>query len=284
VADLPSIPLKINDLETADDAPLTTALFRKMGSSINFTLDKQFFFQEFLSSGTFTVPTGITRLFLYGCGGGGGGGTSTSVAGFDTGGAGGAGSNPALHVVSVVPATTYTITIGNGGAGGAATISSSGNPGADGGDTTFGSLARFNGGKGGRNLNIAFSQLSSSLPGVTIPFPGSCAGSCPASQGGIGSINTGSSGSPSNLIPSAGQRGILGNGGTPGTGAGSAGGGGGSIGNGGNGANRTVPRSGTGAGGNGGIGAGGGGGCLGGGGTFGPGGNGGPGYLLVIWF
>lgn len=97
----------------------------------------------FTVSGSWTCPTGVTQVVveLMGGGGGGGGGRNGGTA---AGGGGGAGSTPATRVITVVPATIYTITIGAGGVGGA--VNSSG---ADGGTSSFGSLAFMQGGFGG---------------------------------------------------------------------------------------------------------------------------------------
>jgi hypothetical protein len=90
--------------------------------------------QVFASSGTFTVPDGITsiRITVYG---GGGGGQSANTR---TGGAGGFASG----VYTVTSGTSYTVTVGAGG-GGSSTTASSGQT------TSFGSLISATGGTGG---------------------------------------------------------------------------------------------------------------------------------------
>jgi hypothetical protein len=108
--------------------------------------------QEFTSSGTFLVPTGVStlRVDAYGAGGGGGGGDSASLN--NIGGGGGSGAYNA-GVITVSPGEVLTIMIGKGGAGGLA-----GNPGgagAAGGATKIlnpSSVVIFsaNGGKGGQ--------------------------------------------------------------------------------------------------------------------------------------
>ncbi len=108
----------------------------------------------FTTSGTITVPAGIKRLDLEGCGGGGGGGAGNIGSGSITqiygSGGGGAGAQLITTTVAVTPNTLYVIVIGAGGAGGAASAPA-GNAewGAGGGSTTFGSLATFIGGMGG---------------------------------------------------------------------------------------------------------------------------------------
>lgn len=98
----------------------------------------------FTNSGTWTCPAGITEVILTGRGGSGGG------AGFIAApyGNGGSGCFTAVFCCSVVPGTTYTVTIGAGGLGGLDTVI-----GSSGGDTTFGALATFKGGSGGEAIS-----------------------------------------------------------------------------------------------------------------------------------
>lgn len=118
----------------------------------------------FLTSGSWTCPPGVFKIWVWGYGGGGQGGGGRGGASANTGfsspgGGGGGGSRPPREPIeiNVVPGTTYTIVIGTGGAG--AGLGGSGNAGfgshgADGGDTIFtdgGSLyLRFAGARGGR--------------------------------------------------------------------------------------------------------------------------------------
>jgi hypothetical protein len=75
----------------------------------------------FTTNGTFIVPTNVTRIRVDLWGGGGGGGKSTTGA---NGGGGGAGGY-AFNVLSVIPGTNYTVTVGIGGTNGVAgTLSS----------------------------------------------------------------------------------------------------------------------------------------------------------------
>ena len=57
--------------------------------------------QTFLTSGTFTVPTGVTSVTLYGWGGGGGGGSGGGSNVNFFGGGGGAAGMPSTQVVLV---------------------------------------------------------------------------------------------------------------------------------------------------------------------------------------
>jgi len=99
--------------------------------------------KQFLTSSSWTAPAGVTFVFLLGSGGGGGGSGGNGDWGVP--GYGGGSIIPILTNVVVVPNTSYTITIGAGGAGGAGTALLSPNLGSAGGATTFGSLATFNG-------------------------------------------------------------------------------------------------------------------------------------------
>ena len=88
--------------------------------------------REFTTSGTFTVPTGVTHILveLWGAGGGGGGGSRLR-----SGGGGGSGAY-VRSVVPVAPGMTYDIVIGSAGTGGpSASLGLPLNDGADGTDT-----------------------------------------------------------------------------------------------------------------------------------------------------
>lgn len=104
-------------------------------------------------NGTASVPAGVTKIIVIGCGGGGGGGAGAGAAG-NFGGGGGGGSGATLNIVAV-PVTalsTVTISAASGGAG-ATGAAGSGASGSTGGTTTVtvtghGTL-RFAGGTGG---------------------------------------------------------------------------------------------------------------------------------------
>jgi hypothetical protein len=89
----------------------------------------------FTSSGTWTVPQGVTKILVSGCGGGaGGGGSYYSSSTNYWGGVGGcAGQSTIKQSISVTPGHTLSITIGAGGSGGA----SGNNYGSVGGNTTI---------------------------------------------------------------------------------------------------------------------------------------------------
>lgn len=128
--------------------------------------------KTFTSSGSWTAPAGITLIQLIGWGGGAGGGAGagggTGTNAQSAGGTGGGGALKVIQWVTVVPGTSYTITIGAGGTGGASVgAGTSGNNGSDGSNTTFTtplgvSLATFaGGGKGlGGFVGLAFNQYA----------------------------------------------------------------------------------------------------------------------------
>jgi hypothetical protein len=69
--------------------------------------------QVFTSSGTFTIPTGVTAVKVTVVGGGGGGGAFFNCAG--TGGGGGGGGSSIKYLTGLTPANTLAVTVGAGG-------------------------------------------------------------------------------------------------------------------------------------------------------------------------
>jgi len=98
--------------------------------------------QIFTTAGatTWTCPAGVTSVVVRGaCGGGGGGGGAGSALNSvqQSGGGGGGGARVHLAVRTVIPGTTYSLTIGAGGNGGTGgSTGSNGNPGSAGGATS----------------------------------------------------------------------------------------------------------------------------------------------------
>lgn len=85
--------------------------------------------QVFTSSGTFTIPTGITALKVTAIGGGGGGGAATSNSNDSAqAGGGGGGGTAVAYLTGLTPGNTLSVTVGAGGTAG----SSAGNGGAGG--------------------------------------------------------------------------------------------------------------------------------------------------------
>jgi len=114
-------------------------------------------FVGFGSSGTFVVPTNVTRIQVEMWGGGGGGGYGASgncvqtLNGFSTtnavilSGGGGGGGSYSKGFFNVTPGTSYAITIGQGGSG----ATSAGGFGGNGGTSSLGTLIIAGGGNGG---------------------------------------------------------------------------------------------------------------------------------------
>lgn len=105
--------------------------------------------QTFTGSGTYTKPSGAKKVFVQAWGAGGGGGRANTSA--DRGAGGGGGAYKEFWFDASAVSATETVTIGAGGAGGSATPQD----GADGGNTTFGSLLTAYGGGGGQGANSA---------------------------------------------------------------------------------------------------------------------------------
>ena len=103
--------------------------------------------QVFTSSGTWTKPSGISKVRVYVTGGGGGGGGSATA---NHGGGGGGAGGTSVKVVDVSSISTVAVTIGAGGSAGSSADGSSG------GNSTFGSYGTGNGGSGGNGSSESF--------------------------------------------------------------------------------------------------------------------------------
>lgn len=102
--------------------------------------------QEFVASGNFTVPTGVTAVCLHMIGGGGAG--SSTITAALGGGGGGSGELIQNFPVVVVAGNTYAVNIGAGGIA-PASGQASAQAGGTGGDTSFAALYYARGGAGG---------------------------------------------------------------------------------------------------------------------------------------
>lgn len=105
--------------------------------------------QSFTSSGTFTVPAGVTEVFVRIWGGGAGGSGGHGGGGTYAGGGGGAGGYAEKLVTGLTSGGDITVTVGSGGAGGAV-----GSSGASGGTSSFGSHISATGGSGGNPYGV----------------------------------------------------------------------------------------------------------------------------------
>lgn len=263
----------------------------------------------FTANGTWTKPSGAIRVEVIAIGGGGGGGSGRngSVSTQRSGGSGGSGGGMVrMHFNADVLGATETITVGQGGAAGAAQASADtdGNAGSNGTASTFGDRLRAGYGLGG---NAGTSAASAGARNGAWSSDGFTASTTNASSGGGGTTGVQGGDNNASFAPrGGGGGGGIDSGNTSGTGgvgggfttdgilpsalAGGAGGStsGGAGGNGNSRANKDW-RGGTGGGGGGGTGGTGGAGGLyggggggGGGGTSGAGGAGANGIIVVI--
>jgi len=99
------------------------------------------------SNGSFTVPAGVTTLYLSACAGGGGGGSGatnnggqSSLVGGGGGGGGGAGQFVYKKAFAVTPGQVIPITVGGAGAGAEGSAAGAGKFGGNGGSTVVGTL------------------------------------------------------------------------------------------------------------------------------------------------
>lgn len=106
----------------------------------------------YTSDDTFTVPTGVTKVYLTMVGGGGGGG-GAAASGTNYGGGGASGAWLVNYPFTVTPAAELAIQVGDAGAGGAA----GDNDGSNGQATIFdtgGSSITCAGGNGGKSGSV----------------------------------------------------------------------------------------------------------------------------------
>ena len=144
---------------------------------------------SFTSSGTFSVPTGVTAVDVLVVGGGGGGGS-------DNGGGGGGGGLIYRPGFTVTPGGTITVTVGDGGAPNGA----DNHPVVPGQNSVFGTLTAQGGGGGGTGTSCQGAQGGSGGGGNGHgTHPGGQAGqgtqdNQPGESGNYGFGNNGGSG------------------------------------------------------------------------------------------
>lgn len=172
---------------------------------------------KFLANGSFTVPAGITRVWVSGCGGGGGGGgggASTSTTTGVAGGGGGSGDFVIDHEIAVTPGQTLTIQVGGAGlGGGAGTGSVKAGDGTSGGTSSVAGLIALPGGGGGKggasSVSAGLSEGGSGFPAGGRAAPHS-ASPLVYSLGGMGASGpfggAGAAGSSSAGAPSSGSQ------------------------------------------------------------------------------
>lgn len=122
----------------------------------------------FTSSGTFTVPAGVSKIDIFCVGGGGGGGGSRGGNGNrNNAGAGGGGGYTASKLnYAVTAGSKLAVTVGAGGAGGTAgTAGNEAGTGGTGGASSVGSIVSAAGGKGGMGGYSGSSGSSGSAGG-----------------------------------------------------------------------------------------------------------------------
>jgi hypothetical protein len=173
--------------------------------------------QSFTSSGTFTVPAGVTTVQVEAWGGGGAGGGTNSSA--NRGGGGGAGGSFTRNTsVAVTPGASITVTVGAGGVGVA------GAAGGAGGTSIFGSATPVSavGGAGGSLANgtTPYAAGAPVTVGVTLNGGAGSAGNSSAGTSGAGGGGAGNSTAGSNASGTTGGAGGTGSytGGTGGAG------------------------------------------------------------------
>ncbi|MDI6046469.1 choice-of-anchor D domain-containing protein [Flavobacterium yafengii] len=143
--------------------------------------------QTFSTSGTFTVPAGITSIQVEAWGGGGAGGGATGNP--SAGGGGGGGGYVKNTSLTVIPGTTYTVTVGNGGVGSTGT-------GGAGNSSWFGSTITLLavGGNGGNGASGNLSTASGATASTSGNIGWSSGFNYYGGAGGTGAILGASSG------------------------------------------------------------------------------------------
>lgn len=174
--------------------------------------------QRFTSSGTYTVPEGVTTVWLTMCGGGGAGGVVYIYGSSCCYGAGGGGGSAILdEPVTVTPGESISITVGTGGTTGAGGASSFGayKTCAGGGlggtaSTSIGGAAGGAGGQKGANGDYYYSyDTTQTFIGYGSGFGGGTLLGPPTPQNTAGSLYGSGGGGSTTYTRYAGAKGVV---------------------------------------------------------------------------
>lgn len=181
--------------------------------------------QVFTGNGTFTIPTGVTRVKVTVVGGGGGGCNGGGFGQNGTRGGGGGGGTAIKYLTGLTPGNTLAVTVGSGGAGGVAGGNPGGNSTVSSGTQSISTITGGGGGEGavtfghwtvggigsGGDLNIRGSGSQSGGDGVggsSTMGGGSGVGGTSAADA-VGGAYGGGGSSAFNAVSSAGAAGVV---------------------------------------------------------------------------
>jgi hypothetical protein len=154
-------------------------------------LRSRFSVQTFTATGntTWTAPADVTSVEYLVVGGAGGGGQAA-----DNAGAGGGGAGMVLTGnIAVAPGTTYTVTVGDGGAGGNSGSNVGAQNGSTGGSSVFATITALGGGGGFASRANQGVVGAAQITNTTAATGG---GGGPGGGGGLGGGGAGGAGSP----------------------------------------------------------------------------------------
>lgn len=174
--------------------------------------------QSFTTSGTWTIPAGVTQIRARIRGGGGGGGGANAPSSAAVGGSGGGGAYAEGLITGLTPGSTLTITVGTGGSAGAST----GGNGGNGTQSQVGTITAGGGGGGSGATNSASSTPGAGgvAAGGAVNINGNPGGTFTVVGSNYMSTGGGSSFGSSGAVGSF--SGVGNNGGLPGSGASAA--------------------------------------------------------------
>jgi hypothetical protein len=185
-------------LDGATSAPLIAAgqwvLYRSDGTTLFQAQAASSGVQRITSSGNFTVPAGVTTLYVSAVAGGGGGAGASGNNGVANqsggGGGGGAGEAAIRRPFAVTPGQVIAITVGAGGAHGAGGASgvNNGAAGSAGANTVIGALLTLTAGSGAAGgINFGGANIGAGGAGGTgYPTGGFGDDGGPGANGGAG--------------------------------------------------------------------------------------------------